>query len=181
MLIIYIISKINMDNETKAKYMDIVKTMQENLMPSPDNDLRLQQNGDQGWSGTEYNASGTELENFVDNIKDFGIPAVANVGDTDEFGNGWVQITYLHEESSKKNEDMIKFRAYKLDFQCDVSLIMCLYQVMDDGGFNCYEENCNFYDIETSSRDPSDESHGYFSEMRDDVEALESFDEGDED
>ena len=42
-------------------------------------------------------------------------------------------------------------------------------------------ENCNFYDIETGSRDPSDESHGYFSEMSDDVEALESFDEDDED
>ena len=172
-----------MDNETKTIYMDIVKTMQENLMPSPDNDLHLQQNGDQGWSGTEYNASGTELEHFVDNIKDFGIPAVLNVGDTGEFGNGWVQITYLLEESSKKNEDTVRFRAYKLDFECGVSLIMCLYQEgdMGDDYFNCYEENCNFYDIETGSRDPSDESHGYFSEMSDDVGVLETFDEDDED
>jgi hypothetical protein len=172
-----------MDNETKTKYMDIVKTMQESLIPSPDDDIYLQHNDDQKWSGTEYNASGSELEHFVDNIKDFGIPAVANVGDTGEFGNGWVQITYLHEESSKKNEDDIKFRAYKLDFQCDVSLIMCLYQEgdMGDDYFDCYEENCNFYDIETGSRDPSDESHGYFSEMSDDVGALESFDEDDED
>ena len=173
-----------MDDETKARYMDIVKTIQESLMPSPDQDLFLQQSGDQRWSGTEYNASVMELEHFVDNIKDFGIPAVPNVGDTGEFGNGWLHITYLLEESSKKNEDTIRFRAYRLGFQCDVSLIMCLYQeggMMDDGDFNCYEENCNFYDIETGSRDPSDESHGYFSEMSDDVEALEEFDEDDED
>ena len=113
-----------MDNETKKKYMDIVKTMQESLIPSPDVDIYLQHNDDQKWSGTEYNASGDELEHFVDNIQDFGIPAVANVGDTGEFGNGWVQITYLHEESSKKNEDDIKFRAYKLDFQCELCVFI---------------------------------------------------------
>lgn len=179
-----------MDSETKAKYMDIVKMMQENQLPSPDVDVYRRERGDpeQEWSGTEYNAPGDELEHFIDNIRDYGIPAVPEVGDTGEFGDGWVQITYFYEESSasqQSTDTITRNRAYKLYFQCDVSLIMCLFQegvfYDDDTDFDPYEENCNFYDIETGSRDPSDESHGYFSEMSGDVEALEVIDEDDED
>ncbi len=151
--------------------------------------MYLQQNGDQEWSGTEYNASGTELENFVDNIKDFGIPAVANVGDSEEFGNGWVQITYLHEESvlqswsdkiSSEYPDEITYRtcAYILNFQCGVSLILCIFEdlIFSEDELLRIGIKYNFYDLESESRDPSSESHGYFSEMSEDVGDLEFYD-----
>jgi len=49
------------------------------------------------------------------------------------------------------------------------------------GGIDWNERDYNYYDPRSGSRDPSDESHGYFEEMQSDVEASEDWDQDDED
>ena len=160
-----------MDNNIKAQYIDIVKMMQKNKLQSPDVDVLYQEKRDQKWSGTEYNASAHELELFERNIIDWGIHTVPKVGDTNEFGNGLV-ITYFHEESLQQNEEIThRTRAYTLDFQCDVSLILCLFEELDfyEGEFEVHDWKVNFYDTVDGSRDPSDKC---FKEMSEDVEEM---------
>lgn len=178
-----------MDNKIKTKYLDIVKKMQNNKIASPQSDSMYQERGMQEWSGTEYSASAEELECFVDNISKNGLSVVPKIGDSEEFGNGWVQITYFHEESvlqswsdkiSSEYPDEITYRtcAYILNFQCGVSLILCIFEdlIFSEDELLRIGIKYNFYDLESESRDPSSESHGYFSEMSEDVGDLEFYD-----
>ena len=63
---------------------------------------------------------------------------------------------------------------YKLDFQCEVSLLLCVFEEGEtlDGIIDWTERDYNYYDLKSGSRDPSDESHGYFEEMKGDVKPL---------
>ena len=169
-------------NDVKG-FAGLVELMKEQRLPTTDQDAFYQESGNPDWSGTEYNASASELEVFNDNIGDHGITTVENVGDISEFGEGYVEITYIHEESSEESESSSRIRAYKLDFQCEVSLIVCLFERGEayDGGIDWNERDYNYYDPRSGSRDPSDESHGHFEEMQSDVEASEDWDQDDED
>ena len=117
------------------------------------------------------------------------IRIVPKIGDSEEFGNGCVQITYFHEESvlqswpdkiSPEYPDEITYRtcAYILNFQCGVSLILCIFEdlIFSEDELLRIGIKYNFYDLESESRDPSSESHGYFSEMSEDVGDLEFYD-----
>ena len=153
---------------------ELVRFMKEHKLPSTDWDVIHKERGQPQWSGTEYNASAADLEVFNDNIGDNGITAVETIGDTAEFGDGYVEITFIHEESSEDSEAASRVRAYKLDFQCEVSLLVCVFEEGEtlDGITDWTERDYNYYDLQSGSRDPSDESHGYFEEMKGDVKPL---------
>ena len=166
-----------MDQEEAENLTSLLAIMKEQKLPSTDVDVLHKERGEKEWSGTEYNATAADLEAFNDNIGDNGLPSVENVGDVSEFGNGYVEITFLHEESSEEGETSSRIRAYKLDFQCDVSLLLCLFEEGEacDGGIDWTERAYNYYDLQSKSRDPSDESHGYFEELKSDVGRLEIY------
>ena len=151
--------------------------MKKQRLPSSDLDFLYRERGDANWSGTEYNASASELEAFNDGIGDNGIHVTENIGETAEFGDGYVEIAFIYQESSEENDVVHRLRAYKLDFQCDVSLVLCVFEEGEesDGDIDWTERTYNYYDLETGSRDPSDESHGYFDEMRGDVATVEVY------
>ena len=79
-------------NDVKG-FAGLVELMKEQRLPTTDQDAFYQESGNPDWSGTEYNASASELEVFNDNIGDHGITTVENVGDISEFGEGYVEIT----------------------------------------------------------------------------------------
>jgi hypothetical protein len=157
--------------------LEVVAMMKKQRLPSSDLDVLYRERGDANWSGTEYNASASELEAFNDGIGDNGIHVTENIGETAEFGDGYVEIAFIYQESSEENDVVHRLRAYKLDFQCDVSLVLCVFEEGEesDGDIDWTERTYNYYDLETGSRDPSDESHGYFDEMRGDVATVEVY------
>ena len=167
-----------------------------------------------------------ELEFFCDNIKDFGLPSVSNVGDSGDFGLD-VGIHLLSSnitESSKDSdgnpysvqvavnlEDFVKdenveiiyddieaakrerVTLYLLIFSAGVALFACRFEdgdVLKAAGFEDQNEedgfyvieidDLNFFDLHTKLRDPSNEDNDSFAEMSSDVEALEDWDEDDE-
>ena len=163
--------------------MKVLDTMSAKKFPSPDCDVLFKERSDKNWSGTEYNATAIDLEHFVDNIGDRGISSVGNLGESATFGNGYVSISFFHQDIENTEEIIFRKRAYKLEFECDVSFVLCIFEEFlndeyfdEDSPEDPEDIKWNFYNIKSGSRDPSDESHGYWQEIYEDVMEVEIYD-----
>ena len=156
----------------------IFKNMQENPRPSPDWDVLHWERHEPEWSGLTYAADSYDLEEFQDNISDYGISQMhdKNVGDSEYFGRGGVGIELLYENVETQTPDeATRIRGFRLSFQCGVQLAMGLIEIVEinSGEFFVNETIAiNFYNLETGSHDPADDSHGYWQEMYSDVQPV---------
>ncbi len=153
----------------------IFKNMQENPRPSPDIDTEGKTDSPE-WSGLTYAADSYDLEEFIDNINDNGLYTVDKVGDKKWFGQGAVGIELLYENVETQTPDeTTRIRGFRLSFQCGVQLAMGLIEIVEmyDGEFEVEGRVAiNFYNLETGSHDPANDSHGYWQEMYSDVQAV---------
>ena len=153
----------------------IFKNMQENPRPSPDIDTEGKTDSPE-WSGLTYAADSYDLEEFIDNINDNGLYTVDKVGDKKWFGQGAVGIELLYENVETQTPDeTTRIRGFRLSFQCGVQLAMGLIEIVEmyDGEFEVEGRVAiNFYNLETGSHDPANDSHGYWQEMYSDVQPV---------
>ena len=86
----------------------------------------------------------------------------------------YIELIYENVEG-QTSEEATQILGFRLSFQCGVQLAMGLVLIGEiyDGEF---EEDSrlgfNFYNLETGSHDPADDSHGYWQEMYSDVQPV---------
>ena len=164
-----------------------IKQMLTKPYPQTDLDAFYSQSGSKEGSGTEYEASDSELEEFLDRIDDFGVQGLehlldenvglSNVGDNRVFGRGHVQIELIFEQEEKNNGDeggCSLSRGFHLLFQNSAELLLLQKHRywLENGQLDHYEfEIRNFYNLATGSRDPSGGDFD-FDEMLDDVDSM---------
>ena len=154
----------------------IFKNMQDNPRPSPDWDVLHWERDEPKWSGLTYVAESDEYEEFQDNINDNGLYGVDKVGDKKWFGQGAVGIELIYENvEGQTSEEATQILGFRLSFQCGVQLAMGLVLIGEiyDGEFEVEGRVAiNFYNLETGSHDPANDSHGYWQEMYSDVQPV---------
>ena len=172
--------------------VETIRNMISDPYPQTDLDAFYSESGSADGSGLEYEASDSELEEFLDRIDDFGVQGLGHLldkniglsklGDSRVFGRGHVHIELIFEEQESRSEGgYLLTRGYHLKFQntAELLLVQKIGYILEDGKLEIDEfELRNFYNLITGTRDPSGGDFD-FNEMLDDVNLIKIIEDDD--